>query len=65
MEMKKRTSRYAGTLFSLALGAGAVVGGAYVVSRIREKQETETRLERMEQMLEEFCGPEKAEKSKK
>lgn len=64
MEKNTRGSRYAGTLLSLVLGAGAVVGGAYVVSRLREKQEAETRLERMERMLDDICGPETAGKNK-
>jgi hypothetical protein len=49
-----RPKDYVRTALSLGLGAGAVVGGAYVFSRIREKQETETRLERLEQIVEQL-----------
>ena len=45
----------------VAAGAVAVVGGAYVFSRIREKQESETRLDRLEQIVEEV-SKEKQEK---
>lgn len=53
METKHKTKRYLRTFLNIAAGAGAVVGGAYVFSRLKEKQNTETRLERMEQILEE------------
>lgn len=56
MKQTNRARRYAGTFLTLVAGAGAVVGGAYLVSRIKEKQDTETRLERMEQMVEELAG---------
>lgn len=36
----------------VAVGAGAVVGASYIVSRIKEKQESESRLERLEQIVE-------------
>ena len=39
-------------ILNILFGAGAVVGGVYIYSRIKEKQETETRLDRMEQMIE-------------
>jgi len=51
METKNKTKRYASAILNIALGASAVVGGAYVFSRMKEKQDTETRLERMEQIL--------------
>ena len=50
----KKTKNYFKAFLNIALGAGAVVGGAYVFSRIKEKQDTETRLERMEQIVEEI-----------
>lgn len=65
MKEKSRTRRYAGTLLTLAAGAGAVVGGAYVVSRIKEKQDTETRLERMEQLVEELANAGKGDREAK
>lgn len=53
-EMKNKAKTYAGSFLKLAIGAGAVIGGAYVVSRLKEKQDTDTRLERMEQILDEI-----------
>jgi len=55
-EHAMRPRDYARTAMSLGLGAGAIVGGAYIFSRIREKQETETRLERLEQIVEKLSG---------
>ncbi|MBF8278106.1 MAG: hypothetical protein FJ266_14720 [Planctomycetes bacterium] len=52
MSIINKTRTYLGSLLSIAGGAGAVIVGAYIFSRIKERQETETRLERMEQMLE-------------
>lgn len=54
MSIINKTRTYLGSLLSIAGGAGAVIVGAYIFSRIKERQETETRLERMEQMLEKF-----------
>lgn len=56
MEWGHKGKNYGKALLNIALGASTVVGGAYVFSRIREKQETETRLERLEQILKEFRG---------
>lgn len=39
-------AEYVRTFLNIALGAGTVVGGAYLFSRVKEKQETETRMER-------------------
>jgi hypothetical protein len=50
---------YLGTALRLALGAGGVLGGAYLVSRINERQNLETRLDRLEQMVEKLATPEK------
>lgn len=52
MSIINKTRTYLSSLLSIAGGAGAVIVGAYIFSRIKERQETETRLERMEQMLE-------------
>jgi hypothetical protein len=51
--------KYLGTALRLALGAGSVLGGAYLVSRINERQNLETRLDRLEQMVEKLATPEK------
>lgn len=47
-----RPAEYVRTFLNIALGAGTVVGGAYLFSRIKEKQEGETRLSRLEQIVE-------------
>lgn len=49
-----RPAEYVRTFLNIALGAGTVVGGAYLFSRIKEKQETETRLSRLEQIVEQL-----------
>lgn len=54
MDIANKSRKYGRALFNIALGASAVVGGAYVVSRIKEKQEGETRLDRLEQILKEI-----------
>jgi hypothetical protein len=53
-EMKKKTMTCAGSFLKFALGAGAVIGGAYVIFRLQERQNTDVRLERMEQLLTEL-----------
>lgn len=64
METKNRTKTYLGSFLNIALGAGAVIGGAYVVSRLKEKQDTEIRLERMEHILEEISESEEIKGTK-
>ncbi len=51
MKIVNKTRRYLGSLLHIAGGASVVLGGAYIFSRIKEKQERETRLERIEQIL--------------
>ena len=51
MSIINKTRTYLGSLLSIAGSAGAVLVGAYIFSRIKERQETETRLERIEQIL--------------
>ena len=60
MSIINKTRTYLGSLLSIAGGAGAVLVGAYIFSRIKERQETETRLERIEQILQKLA--EKKEK---
>ena len=60
MSIVNKTRTYLGSLLSIAGGAGAVLVGAYIFSRIKERQETETRLERIEQILQKLA--EKKEK---
>lgn len=58
MKTMHRGRRYLRSGFSILLGAGATLGGSFLLSRIREKQDVETRLGRLEQMLEQV-GEEK------
>ena len=51
MSIINKTRTYLGSLLSIAGGAGAVLVGAYIFSRIKERQEAETRLGRIEQIL--------------
>ena len=43
--------RYLDSALRIALGAGAVLGSSYLLSRIKERQALETRLDRLEQMV--------------
>lgn len=54
MDIGNKGKKYGSALLNIALGASTVVGGAYIFSRIREKQEGETRLDRLEQILKEI-----------
>lgn len=58
----QRGMSYFGNAMKVTLGAGVALGGAYLVSRIKEKQETESSLSRLEQMLSELTGSEHNEK---
>jgi len=55
-----KTTHYLRGALSLALGAGAVLGAGYLVSRIKDKQSDEGVLSRLEQILEETAEPEAA-----
>ncbi len=56
MEERMRKRRgYFGSALKITLGAGVALGGSYLLSRIGEKQETETSLSRLEQMLAELA----------
>ncbi|BBO17167.1 conserved hypothetical protein [Candidatus Brocadia pituitae] len=59
MSIINKTRTYAGSLLTIAGGVGAVMAGAYLFSRIRERQEKETRLERMEQILQKLAEVQK------
>ncbi|MBI5443038.1 MAG: hypothetical protein HY900_17710 [Deltaproteobacteria bacterium] len=61
-EMKK--GLWLGYLYSAAtaaLGAGAALGGGYLLSRVRHKQETEESLHRLESLVEALQRTEKKE----
>lgn len=58
MHMTKGVRGFLGSALNVALGAGAVLGGSYIVSRIKEKRDIETRLERMEQILDKLSEKE-------
>lgn len=53
---------YFGNALKITLGAGAALGGAYLFSRVGERQDTEASLSRLEQMLSELA--ETGEKTK-
>ncbi|MEP9410081.1 MAG: hypothetical protein HRF42_01520 [Candidatus Brocadia sp.] len=55
MSIVNKTKTYLGSLLSITGGAGAVLVGAYIFSRIRERQEKEARLERIEQILQKLA----------
>lgn len=61
-ETKRKGMKYFGNALKLTLGAGAALGGSYLVSRIKNKQESETSLSRLEQMLEELLATGKDKK---
>ncbi len=52
MEKMDMARRYLDDALKIAAGAGLVISAAYIISRIKEKQETEARLSRMERILE-------------
>lgn len=60
-----KAKKYLNSLINIALGAGAVIGGTYVFSRLKEKQDTETRLQRMEQILDELAETNRQNKTNK
>lgn len=51
-----------GQALKVTLGAGVALGGAYLLSRVGEKQSTEASLSRLEQMLSELAVTEEPEK---
>ncbi|WP_026840039.1 hypothetical protein [Citrifermentans bremense] len=53
---------YLGNALKVTLGAGVALGGAYLVSRVSEKQDTEASLSRLEQMLSELATSDEPEK---
>jgi hypothetical protein len=44
--------KYFDSALRVALGAATVLGSSYVLSRIKERQAMETRIDRLEQMIE-------------
>jgi hypothetical protein len=62
-DMANKGFRYLGNALKITLGAGAVLGGSYLFSRISEKQDTESSLSRLEQMLEELSETATKEKA--
>jgi hypothetical protein len=59
--MRKGMS-YFGNVLKVTLGAGAALGGAYLLSRVGEKQDAEASLSRLEQMLAELAETEGQDK---
>lgn len=52
MNLTGKGREYLDSALRVALGAGTVLVSSYVLSRIKERQAVETRLERLEQMIE-------------
>jgi hypothetical protein len=61
-EQNRNGMKYFGNALKVTLGAGAALGGAYLFSRIKEKQTSETSISRVEQMLEELLAAGKDKK---
>ncbi len=59
MSIINKTRTYVGSLLTIAGGVSAVLAGAYLFSRIKEKQEKEVRLERIEQILQKLAEAQK------
>lgn len=57
--MKNNGMKYFSNALKVTLGAGAALGGSYLLCRIKDKQDSETSLSRLEKMLEELIetGP--------
>lgn len=55
-EMKRNGMKYFSNALKVTLGAGAALGSTYLLCRIKDKQESETSLSRLEKMLEELLG---------
>ena len=58
-DMKNNGIKYFSNALKVTLGAGAALGGSYLLCRIKDKQDSETSLSRLENMLEELIetGP--------
>ena len=63
MDWGNRGRKYFRNTLTVALGAGAALGSAFLASRVSEKQGAETRLSRLEELLEQ-SGAGLAEKKK-
>ena len=61
-EKNRNGMKYFGNALKVTFGAGAALGGAYLFSRIKEKQNSETSISRVEQMLEELLAAGKDKK---
>lgn len=59
-ERMRKGMGYLGSALKVTLGVGAALGGSYLLSRIGEKQDTESSLSRLEQMLAELAETEAA-----
>lgn len=55
-DKKNNGMRYFTNALKVTLGAGAALGGSYLISRVKNKQDSETSLSRLEQMLEELLA---------
>lgn len=54
MTMKYKSMHYLRSGLTVVLGAGATLASSFLVSRLREKQDVESRLDRLEQMIDDL-----------
>lgn len=62
-ERMRKGMSYFGNALKVTLGAGVALGGAYLLSRVGEKQDTEASLSRLEQMMAELAETEEKGKN--
>ncbi|MBF0345284.1 MAG: hypothetical protein HQL06_13775 [Nitrospirae bacterium] len=51
MQHNNTTTTYVSAFLKVIAGIGGVLGTSYVLSKVKERQETQTRLDRLEQMI--------------
>lgn len=54
MTKKSRSMQYMRSGLTVLLGAGATLASSFLVSRLKEKQDAESRLDRLEQMIDDL-----------
>lgn len=54
MTQKSRSMQYVRSGLTILLGAGATLASSFLVSRLKEKQDSESRLDRLEQMIDDL-----------
>jgi hypothetical protein len=57
MSLASKGFCYLRSALTASLGAFTVLGGAYIISRMQEKQEVDARLDRLERLVEKLKEP--------